>query len=1526
MSQPFITENENQFIGRFLHNINTHYPFPDVECELRAGLSLPQFEGDINLMNLTQFRKVIDFYDNLVTKEMDSDIKVKRVTANNTVNTSLDITFQKKHNLNLGIQKLRFSLNEVSAISDYCMTNKLPSLSEWRKNKKGIDHFNRTMQLIYKGSLDWKITTEEEQQEFDSMIAKGYTTKNNRANIDLESIRTRIGGKVELKYDFVKRDFVPSDISNPYLSSLKKEANEAYSSLQSADYSLLFKNFRLKNRVTYEIILKGSTFQVDITRIKTSKTDYNTNMIPVKNFIDSEIGEQDEMYEYEIEFHTNNNLSQEILTEFIREIYIPSLSSMSIYPIYTTLTDQKTVIQLYRQEVSKMLQNRIQSKLNTFPDIYEYQSLRSKSSEETDDLKAKIAALNSKYNDFHFYNLVKDQSNQSLRQLEAEYIKKQRSIIRQSDEYRSDNNYFISPKVVSIELNNVRETSPESIWSNYTVTDKADGYSMILIKFRSDIMPSNGDPSYQNKMYLIDSNMRVYDTGITSEFSKGSYIFNGEYLQYDADKNPLHKYGVFDCYLFDGVDVCNLPLMDVSAEIETRLSKMNTYFPKKIIPPENQSEFSIFVKKFSIATPEKNIFQHSNDIWVDYQAKIPHPLINSRYYLDGLIYTHAKYPVGYNPTNQDYDLKQNNTWKSNLKWKPPEDNTIDFLIRFDTIDVATKGKRKVTKNKIKKIPTVIEGVTSYNEYVSARLYNGGNHITRSNPCFNSNIKYSKVLQPILFEPPQPVIENIYNILIPIKQSLFYKKADINSEDGEPIDDNTIVEVSYTNFDQSLPGYQPNPNLRWSILRTRHDKTFQYKQGLRRQEKAFQKVNKCLEMTLKPEGSLREWEITLLERSVYLIDSIPSVRHFMRKSHSEINGYELFSKFKDKISEYYQSPLDFKTNINFGNHMNVAHNIWRTIYNPVTPKMICTGQNIPTQSQEEEKYYNTDRSSRSREKSVTITMQNFHNKVIKNRILLGTVTKLLKEQGITNISLLDLACGKGGDIPKWRDHNIKTCVGIDYMHNNIEDFKDGACARNNFYKEQSHKYNNPYPDIYFLVGDVSKSILEERSIIDKRYTTLFNNLWNPNTTLDTMFSKNKFNIVSVMFATHYFFKSPIILDNFVKNISDNLKKGGYFIGCCFDGHKIFELLKSIPRNGSKQVYKNGSLMWKIIKDYREIQFPANESSVGLPIKVFMNSINQIIEEFLVNFEILKSKLAAYNIIPLSSEEMKKADLPDVTGQTSIGSFKDVYQFIKNSSPGSDYHKLSKDIRLTSEESELSFLFNYFIFKKKTEGDNIIDDIVRIILTSPKYIRFLKNAKHHPKIQSELTSTYPIDSINQGIRIAYSTYITDQKKVTSPKPVVSSSAAGSGAAAASIIGTISAPDSKQTQPVSDEKSSSKQRKEGAAESVSPISSQVTPPEPPVDTAKGVRLPQSSVRSIRSRHKQRKRLPPQAAKLIKYDKMIDRLKSKQGDGEDQYSHLYAQMIEQLDQLKKQSDEGEDKFWSSELQSLYDKYKPKK
>ena len=123
--------------------------------------------------------------------------------------------------------------------------------------------------------------------------------------------------------------------------------------------------------------------------------------------------------------------------------------------------------------------------------------------------------------------------------------------------------------VVSIELNNIRDDTPKnSIHSNYTVTDKADGYSMLLIKFGSD---DTDDDDLLNKMFMIDQNLRVFDTGILSN-KEGTYLFNGEYLEYDKTKsNRLNKYGIFDFYINNGSDICELPLMSEDQDVETRL-------------------------------------------------------------------------------------------------------------------------------------------------------------------------------------------------------------------------------------------------------------------------------------------------------------------------------------------------------------------------------------------------------------------------------------------------------------------------------------------------------------------------------------------------------------------------------------------------------------------------------------------------------------------------------------------------------------------------------------------------------------------------------------------------------------------------------------------------------------------------------------------------------------------------------------------------------------------------------------------
>ena len=63
----------------------------------------------------------------------------------------------------------------------------------------------------------------------------------------------------------------------------------------------------------------------------------------------------------------------------------------------------------------------------------------------------------------------------------------------------------------------------------------------------------------------------------------------------------------------------------------------------------------------------------------------------------------------------------------------------------------------------------------------------------------------------------------------------------------------------------------------------------------------------------------------------------------------------------------------------------------------------------------------------------------------------------------------------------------------------------------------------------------------------------------------------FNISSIQFAIHYMFENNNILNNFLTNIAECTKLGGYFIGTSYDGKKIFELLKDVKENDSVTIF-------------------------------------------------------------------------------------------------------------------------------------------------------------------------------------------------------------------------------------------------------------------------------------------------------------------------------------------------------------------
>ena len=45
------------------------------------------------------------------------------------------------------------------------------------------------------------------------------------------------------------------------------------------------------------------------------------------------------------------------------------------------------------------------------------------------------------------------------------------------------------------------------------------------------------------------------------------------------------------------------------------------------------------------------------------------------------------------------------------------------------------------------------------------------------------------------------------------------------------------------------------------------------------------------------------------------------------------------------------------------------------------------------------------------------------------------------------------------------------------------------------------------------------------------------------------------------STEVVYNYETTINNLVENIDQNLKKGGYFIGTCLDGNKVFEALKN-----------------------------------------------------------------------------------------------------------------------------------------------------------------------------------------------------------------------------------------------------------------------------------------------------------------------------------------------------------------------------
>ena len=175
------------------------------------------------------------------------------------------------------------------------------------------------------------------------------------------------------------------------------------------------------------------------------------------------------------------------------------------------------------------------------------------------------------------------------------------------------------------------------------------------------------------------------------------------------------------------------------------------------------------------------------------------------YRIDGLIFLPAFTPVGSMDTNPVKSFGNGTTggsWHINYKWKPPEENTIDFKVRF----LKDKNNKPKISTNYKHINGIRTSILCYQVKLLVYYDINKDNITNFNKLIVDN-KKTKLGKFIEFN-PDGINKGLSICNIPIHDNKILCK------NGEELFDDDIAEMQYD-----------MENKTWYPLRTRPDKPF-----------------------------------------------------------------------------------------------------------------------------------------------------------------------------------------------------------------------------------------------------------------------------------------------------------------------------------------------------------------------------------------------------------------------------------------------------------------------------------------------------------------------------------------------------------------------------------------------------------------------------------------------------------------------------------------------------------------------------
>ncbi|XP_051019482.1 mRNA cap guanine-N7 methyltransferase [Acomys russatus] len=224
----------------------------------------------------------------------------------------------------------------------------------------------------------------------------------------------------------------------------------------------------------------------------------------------------------------------------------------------------------------------------------------------------------------------------------------------------------------------------------------------------------------------------------------------------------------------------------------------------------------------------------------------------------------------------------------------------------------------------------------------------------------------------------------------------------------------------------------------------------------------------------------------------------------------------------------------------------------------------------------------------RSESRIFYLRNFNNWI--KSILIGEFLEKVRQRKNRDITVLDLGCGKGGDLLKWRKGRISRLVCADIADVSMKQcqqrYEDMRCRRDNDYIFSAE----------FITADCSKELLVEKFHDPKMY----------------------FDICSCQFACHYSFESWEQADMMLRNACGRLNLGGYFIGTTPNS------LELIRRLEASETESFGNEIYTV-----KFQKKGNYPLFGCKYDFNLEGVVDV-PEFLVYFPLLTEMAKKYNM--------------------------------------------------------------------------------------------------------------------------------------------------------------------------------------------------------------------------------------------------------------------------------------------------------